>query len=594
MGEEVLMAQSRFARGRRGALILTFNGAFHELSVALMKGPRLLAFAEEERFTRVKKAKTPEIDNPDQLPLEALAYCLQTAGVTLRDVDLFGYSYDPDIPVLIPGDDVVAGGWGSPEGEAVFQERIRRVPGLVSDLAGTDITDRWRWVPHHFCHAGSAFWASPYDNAAVLSIDGRGEATTTLLGHGRGPTMQVLGEIGYPNSLGFLWEAISLVVGLHQFEGPGQLMGLAAWGNPARFANQMEKLLSSTPDGFQVDNSYTRFRLLERGVTAAGLEELFGPARRPGEPINTRDADLAAALQAATDRVLLDLAARLKAETGASALCVAGGVALNCVSLGQIVRQSGYDDVFVQPAAGDAGTSLGAALHLLHGEVGERDRWVMAHPYLGPAYTEDDMLAALRAAGLTYRWEEDIVGQTAELLAAGQLVGWYQGAAEIGPRALGNRSILGDPRDARMNDRINLHLKRRAHWRPMAPSILAEHAKDWVEVGARSPSHQTMNYTYPVRADKRQLIPAVVHADGHTRAQLVSADVNPLYHALISSFYQLTGVPLVVNTSFNGPAEPIVNTPAEAVATFLGSGLDVLVLGNLLVAGDDARHRWEA
>jgi carbamoyltransferase len=575
-------------------LIIALNGAFHELSVALFAGPRLLAFAEEERFTRVKKAKAPEIDNADQLPLQALAYCLQTAGVTWADVDLIGYSYDPDLPVLVDGDDVVAGGWGSPEGEAIFQQRIRRVPGLLSALAGVDVTDRFRWVAHHACHAASAYYASPYTDAAILSIDGRGEATTTLLGHGQGSTMRVLGEIGYPNSLGFLWEAGSLFVGLHQFEGPGQLMGLAGWGNPDRYADQLAKLLSSTPDGFQVDNSYTRFRLLERGHPPAALEELFGPARRPGDPMTTRDADLAAALQAATDRVLLDLAARLKAETGASALCLAGGVALNCVSLGRIARESGFQDVFVQPAAGDAGTSLGAALHLLHGELGEQDRWVMTHPYLGPTYTEQDMLDALAAAGLPYRREPDIVGRTAELLAAGQLVGWYQGAGEVGPRALGNRSILADPRDARVNDRINLHLKRRAYWRPFSPSILAEHAPDWVEVGARSPSHATMNYSYPVRVDKRRLIPAVVHADGHTRGQLVTKELNARYHALISRFRELTGIPLVLNTSFNGPAEPIVNTPAEAVATFRGSGLDVLVLGNLLVAGDDARHRWEA
>jgi carbamoyltransferase len=594
MGEEVLMAQSSVVQGRSGDLILTFNGPFHELSVALFAGPRLLAYAEEERFTRIKKAKAPEIDNPDQLPLQALAYCLDIAGIGLADVDLFGYSYDPDIPVLVPGDDVVAGGWGSPEGEAIFQERIRRVPGLISDLAGTDITDRWHWVPHHFCHAGSAYYASPYTDAAVLSIDGRGEATTTLLGHGRGPTMQVLGEIGYPNSLGFLWEASSLFVGLHQFEGPGQLMGLAAWGNPDRFAGQMAKLLSSTPDGFQVDNSYTRFRLLERGHPPAALEELFGPARRPGEPINTRDADLAAALQAATDRVMLDLAARLKAETGASALCLAGGVALNCVSLGRIARESGYDDVFVQPAAGDAGTSLGAALHLYHTEVGGQDRYKMTHPYLGPAYTEDDMLTALRAAGLSYRREPDIVGRTAALLAAGRLVGWFQGRGEIGPRALGNRSMLADPRDARVNDRINLHGKHRAAWRPFSPSILAEHAPAWIEVGARSLSHGTMNLTYPVHREKRRLIPAVVHADGHTRGQLVTKELNPRYHALISRFHELTGIPLLLNTSFNGPGEPIVNTPSEAIAMFMRSGLDALVLGDLLIAGDDARRRWEA
>jgi carbamoyltransferase len=583
------MAQSSPGRGRRGDLILGVNSVFHESSACLLDRSRLLAFVEEERLTRVKKAKRAAVSNAHVLPDRAIAYCLEVAGADWDDVGYIGYSYDPHRRVLVKGDDVVAGDWGSPEGEAAFQASLGRVPGALSELAGTDVRSRLRWVPHHDAHAASAYFASPYDDAAVLSVDGIGEVATMLGGHGRGTTLRATQEIRYPNSLGFLWEAVSLFLGLDQYAGPAKVMGLAAFGDPDRFAGELGKLLIPEPTGFRVENYYTRFR-----ATSDRLEELFGPRRAPGVELDSRDADLAAALQAATERVLLDTVARLRRETGSSALCLAGGVALNCVATGRIVRESGYEQVFVQPAAGDAGTSLGAALHILHGELGHPDRFVMQHAYLGPSYSEAAMVEALDAARLPYRRCDDIVDHTAQLLADDQLVGWFQGPAEIGPRALGNRSILADPRSAVVKERINLHGKHREYWRPFSPSILAEEAADWVEVGAASPSHAFMSFTYPVRPDKRRLIPAVVHADHHTRGQLVTAEHNPRYHALIRGFYQRTGVPTVLNTSFNGPGEPIVSNPADAVATFVNSGLDALVLGDLLVLRNGKQQEEES
>jgi carbamoyltransferase len=259
-------------------------------------------------------------------------------------------------------------------------------------------------------------------------------------------------------------------------------------------------------------------------------------------------------------------------------------VALNAVAMGRIVREAGYADVYVQPAAGDAGTALGAALAVAHGELGATNRWVMDHPYLGPSYTDTEMETALEGAGLDAVRPDDIVGHTARLLAAGRIVGWFQGAAEAGPRALGNRSLLADPRDPLMRDRLNLHAKHRQYWRPYSPSILAGHADDWLGMGgARSPSHATMNLTTPVRAGQRAAIPAVVHEDGCTRAQTVTADTNPRYHELLRRFHRLTGVPMVLNTSLNGPGQPMVGSPADAAGLFVRSGMDALVVGDWLV-----------
>lgn len=563
-------------------LILGVDCVYHESSAALVDParPAVLACAEEERFTGIKKAKHAAISNAHWLPAQAIEWCLASTGATWDDIGQVAYSYDPTRRLVIPGDDVVEGDWGSSAGEAIFQASLARVPLVLSQMAGQDMTDRLRWVPHHLAHAASAYLASPYDEAAVLSVDGIGETTTTWAGHGHGTHLAVLSELSYPHSLGFTWEAVSMHLGLHQYEGPGQLMGLAAWGDPDRYAKAVGRILTWDRDGFRVDNYWTRFR-----AATDRLAELFGPAYPPGAELDSRAADIAAALQAATELVLLDLAEGLRERTGATALCLAGGVALNAVAMGRLVREAGYADVFVQPAAGDAGTSLGAALQVA-AEDGATGRWVM-HPYLGPSFTDTEIETALEGAGLDAIRPEDITDHTAHLLAAGRIVGWFQGAAEAGPRALGNRSLLADPRDPLMRDRLNLHAKHRQYWRPYSPSILADHAAAWLDMsGARSPSHATMNLTTPVNPGRRSAIPAVVHTDGCTRAQTVTAEANPRYHELLRRFHRLTGVPMVLNTSLNGPGRPMVGTPADAARLFTGSGMDALVVGDWLVRRD--------
>jgi carbamoyltransferase len=575
-----------------GRLVLAPQSVFHESSVALVDpdGPTLLGYAEEERFTRVKKAKRAAVGNAHQLPVEAIRSCLDAAGVGWDDIGVVAYPYDPARRRPVNGDDVIPGDWGSVRGEVLFQASLGKIPAVLSELAGRDMTGRLRWLPHHDGgHAASAFYPSPYDRAAILTVDGIGELTTTWLGRGYGHQLTRLAELTYPHSLGFLAERLSMYLGLDQFEGPGQAMGLAAWGDPERYAAEIGKILLAEEDGFRIDNSWTRFRAI-----ADRLADLFGPRYPERAPLDRRAADVAAAWQAATEKVLLNLAVRLRERTGETALCLAGGVALNAVAMGRIVREAGYERVYVQPAAGDAGTCLGAALTVVHGELGVTDRWEMRHPYLGRAYSDAEIRAAISQAGLTATRPDDPPGHVARLLADGQVVGWFQGAEEAGPRALGNRSLLADPRDPLMRTRVNF-AKQRAEWRPYSGSFLAEPAADWIDLsGARSPSHQTMNLTHPVRPDKRALIPAIVHADGHTRAQVVTAEQNPGYHDLLRRFYRLTGVPAVLNTSLNGPGEPIVGSPTDALRLFrrAAGGIDALAVGDYLLRhGDEGGTR---
>lgn len=565
---------------RPGGLVLGINSVYHESSACLLDGATVLAFCEEERFSRVKRAKRLTIDNADQLPLCAIDHCLSASGATWADIGHVAYSYDPDLrPRSRPDEDVQPGAWGSPEGERLFQKTVRRVPLLLSELAGRDMESRFRWVPHHRAHAASAYFASPFENSAILSIDALGEQVSTQLSWGRGPRMEVLKEINYPNSMGFLWETLSEFVGLDRYTGPAKMMGLAAFGKGDRFAAELARVLRIGADEFEVDNHWTRFR----SYAGARLPELFGDPNEPDAEMTTRDADLACALQERTEEVIGTLAGWLREQTGADALCLAGGVALNCVATGRLTRESGYSGFFVQPAANDAGTSLGAALFLAHHELGLTDRYVMDHPYLGPSFSDAELKAALDTAGMRYVRCDDVAAETARLVADGNLVGWFQGAMEVGPRALGNRSIVADPRRATVKDAINLHAKHREYWRPFSPSVLREDADDWLVVAGDSLSHGFMSYTYPVRPERHGAIPAVVHEDGCARAQLVTAELNPRYHRLIREFRDLTGVPVVLNTSFNGPGEPIVCTPTEAVAMFRGTGLDALVLGDFLV-----------
>jgi carbamoyltransferase len=561
----------------RSPVILGLNSVYHESSACLVRGADLLAFAEEDRFNRIKHAKTAKIDNADELPRNAIDYCLATASLGWRDIDFVAMSFDPDRRSAPGPEPTVVGGWGDPDGEREFIRRVRSIPARLSQYAGVDLTTKCMWVPHEYAHAASAFYPSSYREAAVLSLDGIGEYSTGLLAHGSSSGIEELGCLYYPNSIGMIWEKISKFIGLNEYDA-AKVMGLAAFASPEKFVPDMKQLFFDGSKSMDVDIDILRFRVEDY----APLEELFGPRRQRGERIDTRDAQLAAALQQVTEEALLSFCTELADRTGSENLCLAGGVALNCVANGRLAREGQFRSIFVQPMAHDAGTALGAALQINQAESG--GRFEMVSPYLGPGYSEAEMESELARSGLPWSRLPDAPAAVARLIAAGQIGGWFQGRAEVGPRALGNRSILADPRRPGSKELINLRVKHREYFRPFAPSVLAEAAHDWFEIFGESRSFEFMSFAFAVRRDKYPLVPAVLHVDGTSRLQIVRQATNPRYHRLISEFEKLTGVPLLLNTSFNTSDEPIVLSPGDAIRTFQNTGLDFLVLGDFLVS----------
>jgi len=559
-------------------IILGINTVYHETSACILRGAEVLAFAEQERLNRVKHGKEAMVDNPDELPVDAILYCLDRAGVRWSEIDHVAVSFDPSLRDAPSDEPTSPGGWGTPEGEATFREHLLKLPSLVSEVACLDLEDRWLWIPHERAHAASAYFASPFQDAAVLSVDGIGEASTALLAHGRGTELHELDVVLYPHSLGFVWETLSTFLGFGEYHA-GKVMALASFGRAPELAREFGQLVIRRNGSFEVAIDELLFRAAKFGP----LEKRFGARRQPGDLLEPRHAALAAALQHSTEEILLDFARRLQHETGSENLCLAGGVMLNCVALGRLLAEAPFSNVFVQPVAHDAGTALGAALATLYAETGCTDRWVMESPYLGPEYSESEMQEALQAAELSSRRSPDVAREAAQAIADGEIVGWFQGAAEAGPRALGNRSILADPRRATSKDLINLKAKHREFFRPFAPAVLAEEVSAWFEIPRDSASLRFMSFALPVRREQRQRVPAIVHVNGTGRPQLVEHWLNPAFHALLSAFRAITEVPLVLNTSFNTHDEPIVCSPTDAVRTFVRTDLDRLFMGSFVV-----------
>jgi carbamoyltransferase len=560
--------------------ILGINSVYHESAACLLKDGLPVAFVEEERLSRRKHAKEARVDNPDELPWLAIDYCLHEAGITFAEVTAIGYSFNPPKRLRNRGlgEPVISGDWGSEAGEDLFQQRLSLIPAAISQRAGFDMRDRFHWLDHHLCHAASAYLASPFSEAAILAIDGIGEFATAWLGHGEQTRMTSISEIEYPHSLGFLWEKLSVYLGFSPYDA-SKVMGLAAYGDPQVFAAGIDTLIRCVDGGrFEVASEILRFRSGDFQL----LEELLGPRRKSGEPLGAHHAHIASALQTATDRVVLHLAAHLRAQTGSRHLCLAGGVALNCIT-NRLLQDSGlFDSLYIQPATHDAGTALGAALLLEHQIPHGAGRYVQEHAYLGPAYNEREITEALERHGLSYRRTRDPAGEAASLIASGAIVAWFQGRLEAGPRALGNRSLLADPRRREMRQTLNEKVKHREDFRPFAPAVLAEKAEDWFLGAGQSQSSDYMLFAYAARPERAAQIPAVVHADGTCRVQTVRAKTNPLFHRLLVEFNRLTGVPLVLNTSFND-SEPIVCSPDDAVRTFISTRIDILIIGDFIV-----------
>jgi carbamoyltransferase len=551
--------------------ILGINSVYHDSAAALLVDGRLVVAVEEERFSRIKYGKLPDVDNPHQLPERAIRFCLNYAGLTAGDIDHLAYSFDPQLRRKRFRPEW----WGHPRFEEIFLLRLGQVRGVAEELLGRPLRQRFHFVPHHLAHAASAYYPSGFDRAAILVIDGIGEAAGTTLWKAVGTKIRPVETFDYPHTIGFVWEILCGHLGFLAYDA-SKLMGLAAYGNPEVFRRAFQEIMQVGKEDYAVDPEAIGFQ----SAKSSRLESLLGPPRDMDTEILPRHADIAAALQEATSAAVMALVRRLKRKVPLDNLCFAGGVALNCVANELIRKSGGFADVFIPSAPHDAGTAVGAAFVVHCARQKSRPERGNSTPYLGPAFNRREILAAVKSAGLTPRRSKSPARDAADMIADGKIVAWFQGRMEFGPRALGNRSLLADPRRADMRNILNRMVKHREDFRPFAPSVLAEHADEWFEVGAHTTSHEFMLFACGAKAGRRDRIPAVLHHDGSARVQLVRRESNPRFHELISHFFARTGVPLVINTSFND-SEPIVCTPTDAIVTFRKSGIDALFMDDI-------------
>lgn len=564
--------------------ILGVNTVYHELAACLLKNGQIVGAVEEERFSRIKRGKKALVDNPNVIPIQAIQYCLNLEGLELKDITHIALPFSPKDrleninidPYFTEGD------WGSKTGEELFNNKLMEVPALLSRIAGADVSKKIQWVPHHVAHAASAYFVSPFNESAILAIDGIGEIASTWMGKGKENKIEKINEIKYPHSLGFVWEKMSQFLGFSEYDS-AKVMGLAAFGDPEKYHEYFQGVIQLKNNGvFSVDNNIFKFRL----DSFEALEKLFGVQRIHSPAARTSDhEDIAAALQKITNDVMLHLAHYMSESVGSRKLCLAGGVALNCVANAELMQGGYFDEIYIQPAANDAGTALGAAFYIWHEKLKKPRKFVMEHVYWGPEFNKNEIELLLKNAGVTYEECPDIARVVAERLTEGGIVGWFQGRMEWGPRALGNRSLLADPRNPQMKRILNERIKKREPYRPFAPSVLAEECANWFENHHKSSSlsSEFMEINFMAKKNKVKKIPAVVHVDGTSRVQVVNKKTNPLYHKLIFEFQKITGVPMVLNTSFNDN-EPIVCTPENALKTFLRTKMDYLAIGNFLVS----------
>jgi len=549
----------------------------HESSAALVKNGELIAAAEEERFTRLK--------HDSRFPEQAIAYCLREAGITIRDVSYAGFYWQPWKGILkrawwllryfpaslqsFRSDKGWRGSVGTLASHLAVPFKLRRL-----GFRGT-----FSFIDHHVSHAASAFFVSPHDSAAILTVDLCGEDCTTLLSVGRGNHIEPIRRFFLPDSLGIFYAALTQFLGYRANSDEYKVMGLAPYGQPA-FASTFAKMVRFENGRLSNDNSWFAFHIGSLNCYSKRFVEAFGPACPGEEHVDAAPyKDIAASGQKTLENLLLEMATWCRRETSENALCLAGGVALNAVANGRLLDHQIFEHVWVQPAASDSGCAVGIPFHIWHERLGRPRSFTMEHAYWGPAYVDSEIEHAVTSHGLNARRVSDVEHQTAKLLADGAVIGWFQGRMEWGPRALGNRSILADPRRADMKAVINGKVKFREPYRPFAPSVLEEDAGDYFHLDAPSPF---MTFVVRVRDTRRDTIPAVTHVDGTARVQTVSKRQNARYWTLIDGFKALTGVPVLLNTSFNVRGEPIVCSPDDAVKCFLRTELDYLVIGDMI------------
>jgi len=585
------------------ATILGISAYYHDSAACLVRDGEIVAAAQEERFTRKK--------HDAGFPSHAVAYCLGAGGIEPSRLDYVGFYDKP----LLKFERLLENYCGvAPRGLRSFltampvwlKEKLftrDRIRSALGGYAGPVL-----FAEHHESHAASAFYPSPFAEAAVLTMDGVGEWATSSYGVGRGKDLELFAELHYPHSLGMLYSAFTYYTGFKVNSGEYKVMGLAPYGTPRYVDLIFDKLVQLKDDGsFKLNLDYFNY-VHGLTMTNGAFDRLFaGPPRKPESPITQREMDVAASVQVVTEEIVLRMARHVQRETGLANLCLAGGVALNCVANGRLLREGPFERLWIQPAAGDAGGALGVALVIEHKVLGNARRQRaegdgMKGSYLGPAFSDDEIARFLAATGAVAEKLPlpSLIERTAELLAQEKVVGWLQGRMEFGPRALGNRSILGDPRSPRMQSVMNLKIKYRESFRPFAPSVLREHLSEYFELDVDSPymllvAPVRAPHRIPMSAEQQRLfgieklnvprssIPAVTHVDYSARIQTVHAETNPTYHALLSRFHQLTGCPVLVNTSFNVRGEPIVCTPRDAYRCFMRTEMEHLVLGPYLL-----------
>jgi carbamoyltransferase len=569
--------------------ILGINAYHGDASAAIVKDGQLIAAAEEERFNRKKHCAG--------FPAAAVRYCIQAANISVAELDHIGISRDPSahlhkkilfsITRLPNISGLIAARLANAARVHDLREELARALGVSPDFPA-----KFHKVEHHRAHMASCFLVSPFDRSAILSIDGFGDFISTMWGIGENNHIDVLGQVEYPHSAGIVYTATSQYLGFPKYGDEGKVMGLAPYGRP-RYLAQFRDIIRTENGGFKLNLSYFKHdsegvdMTWEDGSPTIGrifsekFIETFGPARLSGEPLASMHEDIAASLQARLEEVSFHILNKLHQETKSDRLCLAGGVAYNSVMNGKILLNTPFREVFVQPAAGDSGTAVGVCYYIQNVVLQRPRSFVMEHAYTGPEFTNGQIESVVRGTDFNCNElsDSELTLLAAQAIADGKIVGWFQGRMEFGPRALGNRSIIVDPRRAEMKDILNARIKKREPFRPFAPSVLEECVADYFEQTHPSPA---MLMVYQVKQDKRAVIPAVTHVDGSGRLQTVSRSNNPRYHQLISDFDRLTGVPVVLNTSFNED-EPIVCTPEEALNCFQRTRMDVLFLGNYML-----------
>lgn len=559
--------------------ILGINSAYHESSAALIKNGRLIAAVEEERFNRKKHAKLAKVENPDELPLSSIDFCLNEASTKFGDLDYIAFSFNPKkrLKNINISKYFAKDSWGTKNGEKIFHDKLLSIPKKLEKIYNSPIKNKFVWVGHHLAHAAGTFFVSPFKKSLIVVVDGIGEDATAWIGYGENNKMHKLKEIYYPNSLGFLWEKFSEYLGFTEYDS-GKIMGLTSYGDWKVYWDKFSKIVAFYKnDIFEINNEILKFRTSD----FSEIEKLFGIKKREqGQPITKDHQHIAAALQKISQKIILRLVKFAYDKYPCENLSLNGGVVLNCVANEELFLKLSVSDIFIPPATHDGGTSVGAAYYVWNQHLDKSRNFVLGNPYTGPKFDSKNIEKALKDNGLQFQKIKNIEKRAAELIADGNIVAWFQGRMEFGPRALGNRSILADPRKDDMREVLNAKVKQREYFRPFAPSVLEEKAGEWFYLKkCLLPDRFMLFAVTPIYPEK---IPAVVHIDETCRVQTVNNKVNPRYHSLITEFEKITGIPIVLNTSLN-IQEPIVCTPQDAINTFKKSEIDYLAIGDHLI-----------